>query len=568
MNEQQVQAPTRTRQRYIDDFIEGTERLWAWHYFVSQAMQVSLALIRETFPGSEIGLILPLRRKKSFPSLQLPEDVSKVGRALVGWSKENRSLHVFLVSPPEFTFADDYHIEWLSKEHEPLSKDDPLLVTPRQTGSLALTHDVLETVRFLLNFVYVHQRDWLPSFQQSVSDLFAPMNRFHNGAVSPDTFLNDLADIIVQLGGSTTNGRLHWRFCCMLLPREPRFPLQQQNLFVYAQSKDAPHRIGSTVVSIDNESLCLSLRAYLSAHVHYIDDVAPKDTTIDFQALEEPIHSAIAIPIGGELGVASGVLYIASGETKAFSPANRRMLRIMSKMVENVLISYHTQHILTEYLIDVVRHPDVVDLLFEHFHSENDLRHSMRSLLENILEAEQQGLEEVSFIAIGMDNLNHLALMYGNHAMRNLHREMGQRVHSSARAWFTQYELYHIYADKFYLLLKGLPFDRAHEHARHLQKTLGGSYRIDAQHISPSQSVLPGQKVPLENLTVRLTVTSYSTEKLLEILQQHEKDTNTVSLKMRSTLEAGLKMGEEAGGNIVYVWSREQGMLVPSPSQE
>lgn len=568
MNEQQVYALSKAKHQYIDNLIEGTERQWAWHYFVSQAMLVSLALIRETIPGSEIGLVLPLQRKRTFPALQLPEDVSKVGRALVGWSKENRSIHVFLASPPEFTYADDYHIEWLSKEYGLLSKDDPLLVMPRQTHSLALSNNVLETVRFLLDFVYEHQRDWSPSFQQPNAGLFTPMNKFRSGATSPDALLNDLADIIVQLGGSTTNGRLCWRFCCVLLPQEPRFSLQQQNLFVYAQSKAAPHKIGATILYTDDESLSLSLRAYLSPHVHYIDDISPKDITIDFQEVEEPIHSAIAIPIGGEQGVASGVLYVASNETDAFSQTSRGMLRIMSKVIEHLLTSYHMQQRPTEHLMDVIRHPDVVDLLFEYFHSENDFRHSMRKLIESILEQGRQFVGEVSFIAIAMDNLSNLAPRYGNHAMRNLYRDVGLRIQSSARTWFTQYELYHIYADKFYLLLKDLSLEQAHKLAVDLQKMLGGSYRIDAQHIPPNQSILPGQKVPLENLTVRLAVTSYTTENLLEVLDKHEKDINTISLKMTSTLEVGLKMGEDAGGNRVFVWSHEKGMLVSSPSQE
>jgi len=554
------------KQQYIDDFMEDTEARWAWHYFVSQVMLMSLALVRETIPGSEIGLILPLRRKRTFPTLQLPDDLSKVGQALVGWSKENRSLHVFLTSLPDFTYANDYRIERLSKEHGVLSKNDPLLVIPRQTGPLTLTGNELETVRFLLDFVYEHQQDWFPSFKQSNAGSFTPTNRFYNGTTSPDTFLNNLADIIVQLG-STTNNHPRWRFCCILLPQEPRFPLQQQDLFVYAQSKNAPHKIGATVVSAANESICLSRRAYLSAHVHYIDDVALKDSTIDFQEEEEPLHSAIAIPIGGEQGVAAGVLYVVSDETHAFSQTSRGMLRIMSKIIENLLTSYHMQQILTGHLTDVVRHPDVVDLLFRQFRSENDFRHSMRKLLESILQQEGQHVREVSFIAIGMDNLSTLALRYGNHAIRNLHKDMGLRIQSSASTWFTQYELYHIYADKFYLLLDDVQLEQAHKRALDLREMIGGSYRINTQHIPPDQGVLPGQKVPLENLAVRLAVTSYTTKKLLEILNQYEKDTNTVSLKMRSTLELGLKLGESEG-NTVFVWSREKGMLIPSPFTE
>ena len=554
----------KARYQYIDDLIENTEKNWAWNYFVTQTMQLALNLVGEAIPGSALGLILPLQRKKTSSTLRLPKDLPQVGRSLMGWLTENRSLHVFLVSSPQFSYADDHRIEQLSRKQGTLSKDDPLLVVPRQTDFPGIESCVVEAICTLFDFIYDHQQHWYPGFQDQIHDQFLPVNRTRNGVFFPDTLLNNLMDIIIQFGGPTKDGQNCWRFCCVLRPKEPRLPLQQ-NLFVYAQSKGAPHKIGTTIVSANKEWLCLSLRAYLSPHIHYIDDVAPKDTTIDFQEAEEPIHSALALPIGSEQGVAYAVLYVASGEIDAFPTASQAILRIMCKMIGNLLTDYRTQQKSSYHLIDAVRHPTTVDPLFESFSSENDFRHSVRTLLEEILEnerRERKTSEEVSFIAIGMDNLDRLAPRYGNHILRNLHREMGLRVQHSI-TWNTQCKLYHVYGDRFYLLFRGSPFNEVRKQAIHLKNLLEEAYRIDAQYTSTDQLIMPGQKLPLENLTIHLAFTSYTMEKLLEILHQHKEDANTVSLKMRSTLEDGLKKGEDEGGNVIVAWSREQGMFLP-----
>ncbi len=555
----------KARYQYIDDLIENTERNWAWNYFVIQTMQLALNLVGEAIPGSALGLILPLQRKKTSSTLHLPKDLPQIGRSLMGWLTENRSLHIFIVSSPQFSYADDHHIEQLSRKRGIASKDDPFLVVPRQTDSPDIESCVVETICTLFDFIYEHQQHWYPGFQDQIHDQFLPVNGTRNGAFFPDTLLNNLMDIIIQFGGQTEDGQNRWRFCCVLLPKEPRLPPLQRILFVYAQSKGAPHKVGSTIVSANKESLCLSLRAYLSPHLHYIDDVAPKDTTIDFQEVEEPIHSAIALPIGGEQGVAYAVLYVASGEADAFPTASRAILRIMCKMIGNLLADYRTQQESSYHLIDAVRHPDTVDPLFAPFSSENDFRQSVRALLEEILENERwerQTREALSFIAIGMDNLDHLAPRYGNYILRNLHREMGLRIQRSI-TWNTQCKLYHVYADRFYLLFRGSPFDEVQKQAIRLKNLLEEAYRIDAQYISTDQLIVPGQKLPLENLTTRLAFTSYTVKNLLEILHQHKEDANTVSLKMRSTLEDGLKKGEDEGGSVIVAWSRERGMFLP-----
>ena len=214
---------------YIDGLIESTERHWAWNYFVTQTMHLALALIGEAIPGSASGLILPLQRKRILSTLPFPEDLPKVGRSLVGWVAENGSQHVFLASPPQFTYADDYHIERLSKIQGPTSKDDPLLVMPRQIDSDGIESGVVEIIRFLLDFIYQYQEDWYGHFRRQARDAFTPINTSHNGSFSSDPLLNNLMNIIICLGGST-HGQDRWRFCCVLLPQESRLPPQQNCL--------------------------------------------------------------------------------------------------------------------------------------------------------------------------------------------------------------------------------------------------------------------------------------------------------------------------------------------------
>ena len=95
----------------------------------------------------------------------------------------------------------------------------------------------------------------------------------------------------------------------------------------------------------------------------------------------------------------------------------------MCNMVGNLLTNYRTQQKLSDHLIDIIHHPDIIDLSFDRFLSENDFRRSVRILLEEILENERQekmNNEEISFIAIGMDKQEYLAPRYGSDTLRNV----------------------------------------------------------------------------------------------------------------------------------------------------
>ena len=77
-------------------------------------------------------------------------------------------------------------------------------------------------------------------------------------------------------------------------------------------------------------------------------------------------------------------------------------------------------------------------------------------------------------------------------------------------------KLYHVSADRFYLLLEGIPLDEAQAKAHQLRKALKGDYRIDARGNFPEDSSLE-----LNDVTVHIGVSTYTYSKLQELLQRY-----------------------------------------------
>src|SRR5260370_31335392 len=97
---------------------------------------------------------------------------------------------------------------------------------------------------------------------------------------------------------------------------------------------------------------------------------------------------------------------------------------------------------------------------------------------------------------------------------RNLSRTIGLRVNEMMQTLITKHtdcKLYHIYADRFYLLLKGIPLEQARAKAEAVREALSGSISIERSMPSAESLVLP-------DVTVRLGVLSYTFKKLEENL--------------------------------------------------
>lgn len=580
---------------YIDQRVERTYNELFWRYYASHVLYFSLMLISEDIPDTILGLVLPLQREDTSDPIQHPTDLAKVSECLIGWLGRNGMFNAFLASAPSFEYPTDFRVDTLQPTKEDRSKGNIWVVVQRKAKPLALSMPIIETIRRLLAPLYdVKVENWRFYFGRGMRDFLYEVTDLSNN--TGPNILNDLADMIVRLGGQEADGQNRWRFCCILLPNDIKPPLQQCSLVVTAQSKNAPHRRGVTTISPNDPVLGLSLRAFQSGHVAYRHEISATDTTIALREVEGPIRSAIAVPIGGENGMPVAILYIVSDEPDAFSDRDQRVLRMLGRMIEELLITYHTRRQVTQKLMNMVKNPSIIDRLFSDFLSENEFIQNVEALLisintllkereelphkegESLITFDTQSgteepLEEISFIAIDIDNQDTLANKYGDQLVRNLSWVVGLRIQKQIGALFkkhTDCELYHIFAGRFYLLLRNTQLERARWKAEQFRQALVGPYQIYALRTSTEQPTPPASMLELSVVTVRLGVTSYTYKKLESILQRYPIETAVadVRAKIMEALDEALEKGKNEGGNVVIAWNREiRGFVRWSPKK-
>lgn len=567
---------------YIDQRVEQAERGAFWRYYADNVLRLSLALICENIPGTVAGLVLPLHLKTASNPIIHPNELPGVGESLVSWQNQNHSFGTFLDPAPSFEYPTDFRVHPLQTTEETISQDSTLIIVQRKAEPLILNKDVVEAIRRLLAPLYQNVGEWRSYFTKGMRDSFYPANGFNSNTTSSKDILNSLADMVVRLGGQTTDGQDRWRFCCILLPKNSILPLQQRSLVVRAQSKYAPHKVGVTTISPqrDKPLIGLSLRAFQSGHIAYRSETFPEDFTIAFSEVEGSIRSAIAVPIGGENGTSVAVLYIVSDGPDAFSQGDQRVLRMMGKMIEEILMTYQARQQITHKLTDIIKKPSVVDTLFEDFLSENEFTRDVMAILTDIqtrmkerrsdekgelqpgfdtnARIEQLSEEVVSFIAVDIDNQSRLANRYGDRMTRNLSRELGLRIQRELSRLFTEHadcRLYHIYTDRFYLLLKNISLEQARDKAVRLRQILNGFYQIDTLRSSIEETLLPDSMQTL-SISVRLGITSYHFTKLEDLLQRYSAASAITKVRniISNSLDKSLEAGRIEGGDVVMTW--------------
>ena len=552
-----------------------------WRFYASHALRFASLLIAENMPGETVTLVLPLCTKNVI--VKHIDDIPALGESLVGWLTRSRSSQTSLVSSLTFTYAIDYRAQALRvmKADIPLEQtplDSTVIVLRRAARPLTLSAEVVDTIRLLLKPLYEHAEDIRACFGSDMYDVLDPAPDLNNSNLYPDLILNGLADMIVALG-RTVDQQHRWRFCCILLPNNAALPLQQQSLAVQAQSQHSPHKIGLSI-SPEKGLNSLSLRAYQSGRISYRDTITPDDSTIAYKDEEHPVHSAIALPIGGEDGEPAGVIYVTSEFERAFSEIrDRRVLRLLGRMASELIRTYQASRKEAQGLSDLLRLPDVVDELQGDVPSENTFIHDLEgflrafkeqfdisegSLRENFAQVDQerrQPEDVLSLIGIDVDHLGGFALKYGNQAVRNLCYEIGQRIRGELASTFKKYpgcQYYHIYGDRFYVLLKHVPYDQVLSKARLLKKSLDGSYNI---RLLRSTGLQPPPSGTLEELaiTVRLAVSSYNDTTLEELFDRYPGDVGIYSIRemMERSLSTELKKGMAEGGDVIRAWNDE-----------
>lgn len=560
-----------TEHRPIDQRVEQIEKAAFWRYFVSQALKLSLMLICEGVPETVAGIILPLEQTGVADIVRQSTDLPRTGYSLVGWLNQNRSFYTFLEKEPSFEHPSDFRIEPLvnlaksvsnatNPAQEQLLQDNVLIIVQRKTKPLLVNKEAIRAIQRILGLLYATIEQWQPGFENGIRHWMYQVTDFASSSNTSDEVLKGLTNMIVQLGGKTADGQDLWRFCNILTPQDISLPLQQRTLLVRAQSEHAPYNFPAISARIPG----LSFRAFLSGQIIYRSDLASKDFMIIRYDSEESTRSAIAIPLAGEEGMAIGVLYIASDKPCAFSEDDRRVLRIIGRMIEELLLTYRARLLPVGFLTDMIATPKVVDASFKEFLSEGDFVNDVEALLADIFASNEDELtseEEVSFIAVDIDNQSNLAIKYGDRVAKILSRAVGLRVQGQMRlsSKLEHRRVYHVSADRFYLILKGMPLHEARNKAAQLKATLEGEYLLDARRVTTGRPPIPESMLRLSDVTVRLGVTSYKPTKLKEVLGRYIPEFAVVQVTglLSQSLDQVLVQGQQEGGSCIISWEPE-----------
>ncbi|HVB24031.1 MAG TPA: MerR family transcriptional regulator [Ktedonobacteraceae bacterium] len=561
-----IQQPT--KHIPVDQRIRTTNEELFWRYFASQALRLSLMLICEDIPNTKAGLILPLNNQTSGPVITSVDGLSSLGECLVGWISLNHSSYAFLDHAPSFEHSSDFRVHRLQvmNRNMPDLADVPqqniYIVLQREAKSLTLTAPVVRVIRSLLAILNENMNEVYTSLSSGMRDWPYQATDFRGSVDPSDDILNAFADTVVAIGKG------HWSFSGILLPQDASLPMPQHSLVVRAQSKDAPYILAITLVSAITRGL--SFRAYQSGQVLYRSEVSNKDFLIAYQEREEATRSAIAFPLSGRDGLSMGVLYIASAEANAFDEHDEQLLRLVGRMLEELLMTYRSRQLSAGRLTDIITTPEVVDISFKEFASESDFVNDLERLLKTIHE---QGVtpelvgKELSIIAVDIDNLAGIAAKYGDVVARNLSMAVGERIQGNPSV-LPGRQLYHSNADRYCFLRKDIQIEEARNHALALKARLKEEYRIDVRRIFTRRAVLPSALLRLSDVTVRLSVHSYTYEKLNELLERYDSKFAVSSLSgvLLVNIDKALDMAQDLGGNVVISWDREKWGYVKLPS--
>ncbi len=548
----------------IDTHVDAADEEYFWRFFVSQALRLSLLLLCEEMPGTIAGLFLPLERlerKEPGSRIAFPQDISQAGPSLVGWIGANQAFYAFFESAPTFDYPSDFRIEYLPGWNENIYHA-PIIVIQRRARAIAVTEIQVASIQRILELVYTHVNDWLPFFGSGRRDWIEHVTNFGLNPNVTDALLDRMMNAIVELGGEE-HGNSRWKFCNLFLPQEPSLPMHQRTIRVRAHSSHSPARLSSIVLTAKQPGL--TSRAYQSGQVIYRPHVTPKDTLLSYPDIEESTRSAIAIPLGSADGMVAGAIYIASEGTNAFAPEDQRALRLLTKMLEELLATYQARLFVSGRLSNVIAKPRVVDLSFSEFLSEEDFIDEFESLLNDILrqdDAAQLEGKEISFIVLNIDKQTPLAIKYGDRAARNLSHEVGMKLQGQLRLQSNPEfrKVYHVGFDQYYLKLPGMPLDDARNLAVQLRQLLRGNYRVDVRRPMSGRPVLPDELLELQDVTVRLGVANFKYSKLKEVLGRYEVGNavaETRTLILNNFLQSLTRGQEGYGGDCVVSWDHE-----------
>jgi len=369
-----------------------------------------------------------------------------------------------------------------------------------------------------------------------------------------------------------------WRFACILTPSNPQLSVSEHQLIVQAVSENAPEaykeKLERTIIRPTDTVISVSMRAYQSGRICYRHRAVAQDKSIFNYDLEQSLGSCIAVPIGGEEAKPLGVIYLASSQQDAFHEDDQRLLRMIARMAQELLLTFQTRFKVTEQLKSVIEKPALADQAFDigEVYSETELIDRLERLIQVVWFRDDLKGQLSEFLApddirdrraalvkyyytndvltsycFDVNDQTRLTQKYGEVMTRNLSREVAIRARNKLKTLFisSDLQLCHAYGDRFYVFLGGIPLDEARAKVWALKKELDGVYKIDALRFSTERRPYDETLVEV-SITTRLGISCYPFVKLYELMHRPSAQPDPVTFvatTIRIELDSVLKEG-------------------------
>jgi len=380
-----------------------------------------------------------------------------------------------------------------------------------------------------------------------------------------DAQLSQLAETVVQLGGARTDKKDDWRwqFACILEPLNRNTPRYLHELVVRAQTARSPYKLGVTRAPT-NPSQSISTHAYQrGVSVYRSARITGDQITTD--DIADTVRSSIAMPLEGVDGEVVGVLYVAGADEDAFDQNDHLLLRIMARFVGELLVAYRTRNLSQATIAAAIASPDVI-APDDRFRNDNDFTRDLDlQFAPHVAPA-----ESLTFLAVDITDQGYVVAAYGAQISRLLAEEVGSRISEHLRLQFNRsdlFTLYHIYADRFFVMLRDVSSLDAQNFAYHLRDALGGAYHIRGD-------------LTIDHVNVRAAAITYTMANLLAMDAQsaqgasmttgaERRRATVVRANITRTLDEALTLAKHSGARNIITWDPDQRRLVewnPAPT--
>ncbi|MDE3230066.1 MAG: MerR family transcriptional regulator [Chloroflexota bacterium] len=602
-------------------------------FAVPRLAYFALSLIFERDAMANVGLIIPARadatdleqipqtrawQPPDISEIASADDLGRLGQTLVAWRRADGPLVTLLTAGNPFDRARQPLLKPLA---DVLLEDSPESAMARASGillayesqvegelkeagralrkrrngrrdSLRATPDprkvavrmACEAQRIFNHRLALEHGDELDSAKMQ---LYAAPELIN--PVLGDALLNQLADTIVHLGGVEDSARWRWRFAAVLTPRNPRAALREQELVVRAQSQLGPHRIGVTTTSPTRNG-GLTYRAFSSGRIVYRDQVSQLDPAVSYIDVEGAIKSAIAAPSvespGDERGRPSAIIYITSLEPERFNADDRLLIRVMGRLIGEIVQTYNSRGHRPAALTDALADPGIVDPFLAEFLSDSDFTRELTLIFDAILDklapdqdpSRHQELLSLTLVGLDINDFASIERVRGGTLARMLTKAIGlramQRIEGSFSRGAERTWLFHMWGDRFYALIRDEDDEVVRRRVGRIQRELSGDYTLEGDVVAPARTLATDaprrQDEARMTVAVRMAGMRLTRQELRSLVGENSGSATEVVAGLARQLENGLRQAREIsdGAQRMLWWNSDEHTFIAEDPAE